>query len=75
MNDCTDWNYALAYVQSASVSQMSEIVPSQYAVHAFLQGVWGSTLAGSRAFAMGRVLMAKAMTYGKSILEDMVVLL
>ena len=54
---------------------MSPSVPSQYAVHAFLQGVCGSTLAGSRAFAMGRALRAKAMMDGKSMLEDMVVLL
>ena len=54
---------------------MLGFVPSQYAVHAFLQGVGGSALAGSRAFAMGRMLKAKVMMYGSCILEDVVVLL
>ena len=60
-------------VQSASVSQMLGFVPSQNAVHALLQGVWGSAVAGRKAFAMGRALKAKAMMCGRCILEDMVV--
>ena len=57
------------------MSQISPFVPSQNSWHATLQAVCSPTVAGSKAFVMGRALKAKATMYGKCIFEDVFVLL